>query len=59
MIDAWATFWAWVLVGTAIVFSCLAVAVAIGGFFDIRALLKTMERQHQETEDDQGDAGDE
>ena len=55
MIDGWATFWTWVLVGTAIVFTCLAIAVAIGGFFDIRALLKTIDRQHQEAEEGQDD----
>jgi len=49
MIDAWATFWTWVLIGTTIGFACLAVVVAIGGFFDIGALLKTMDRQHQDT----------
>ena len=53
MIDGWATFWTWVLIGTAIVFTCLAIAVAIGGFFDIRALLKTIDRQHKEAETEQ------
>ena len=53
MIDGWATFWTWVLIGTAIVFTCLAIAVAIGGFFDIRTLLKTIDRQHEEAETEQ------
>ena len=53
MMDGWATFWACVLVGTAIVFSGLAIAVAIGGFFDIRTLLKTIDRQHEDGVEEQ------
>lgn len=55
MIDNWATFWTWVLIITAILFSCLGIVVAIGGFFDIRTLLQTMDRQHQDTEEQGGD----
>jgi|TARA_B100000809_G_scaffold157311_1_gene154552 hypothetical protein len=52
MIDGWVTFWLCVLIGTAIVFSCLTIAVAIGGFFDIRALLRTIDRQHEEEKEE-------
>ena len=53
MIDGWATFWTFVLIGTAILFTCLAVAVAIGSFFDIRTFLKTIDRQHKNAEEEQ------
>ena len=52
MIDGWVTFWLCVLIGTGIVYSCLTIAVAIGGFFDIRELLRTIDRQHEEEEND-------
>ena len=52
MIDGWVTFWLCVLIGPAIVFSCLTIVVAIGGFFDIRALLRTIDRQHEEEKEE-------
>ena len=52
MNDPWVTFWTIVLIGTVSVYSCLAVAVAIGGFFDIRTLLRTIKRQHEEAEEE-------
>ncbi len=46
--DAWATFWGWLLLITLIVFAGLAVVVAIRGFRDLRALLKNVETQEDE-----------
>ena len=41
--DAWATLWGWLLLITLVVFAGLAVVVAIGGFRDLRALLKPVD----------------
>jgi len=40
--DAWATFWAWLLVLGLTLFFVLAVVVSIRGFFDVRALLASI-----------------
>lgn len=55
MNDPWVTFWTFVLISTVSVYSCLAVAVAIGGYFDIRALLRTMDRQHERPDEDEAE----
>ena len=59
MMDAWATFWGWLLVTVLVVFAGLAVAITIGGFFDIKALLATMDARHKSTEQDRPDDADE
>ncbi len=48
--DAWATFWGWLFVLVLIVFAILSVAITIGGFFDVKALFSTMDKQHREEE---------
>jgi len=48
--DSWAIFWGWLLIIVLVIFAVLAVVVTIGGFFDVKALLKTMEKQHDEDE---------
>lgn len=53
----WATFWKWLLIGTSSLFGLLAVAVTIGGFFDVRALFKTSDAEH-EAEESRQDPGD-
>lgn len=44
----WATFWTWTFLIAIIFFAGMAVVVAIGGFFDIRALFRTIREQHEE-----------
>jgi len=44
----WAAFWQWLLVIALILFLGLAVIISIGGFFDIRALFRNIQRQHDE-----------
>ena len=57
MMDAWATFWGWLLITVLVVFACLSIAITIGGFFDIKALLATMDARHKSSEQDgPGDA---
>lgn len=46
--DAWATFWGYLLVVVLVVFAMLAVAITIGGFFDVKSLFASMEKQHEE-----------
>jgi len=43
----WAVFWTWFLVFGLAAFVGLAVVVAIGGLFDIRALFRTLGRRHE------------
>ena len=50
--DAWATFWGWLLVTVLVIFAGLTIAITIGGFFDIKALLATMDAQHKASERD-------
>ena len=45
--DFWIAFWGWLLVVVLLVYSALAVAIAIGGFFDVKEMLTTIDRQHQ------------
>ncbi len=44
--EFWISFWAVLLVVALTIFAALAVVVTIGGFFDVKALLRTIERRH-------------
>jgi hypothetical protein len=44
----WPQFWMWVLLFGLAVFCGLAVVVSIGGVFDIRALFRSIRRQHDQ-----------
>jgi len=44
----WLNFWTGLLIAGVGVFAILAVVVAIGGFFDIRALFRAIDAQHRE-----------
>jgi hypothetical protein len=46
----WITFWGCLLVVVLLVYAMLAVAITIGGFFDVREMLATLEKQHQADE---------
>ena len=46
MNDGWLTLWTVVLVSALTLFTGLAVAVTIGGFVDIRKMLRELRRQH-------------
>jgi hypothetical protein len=58
MMDAWATFWGWLLVTVLVVFAVLSLAIAVGGFFDIKALLATIDARHKPTGQDTADDAD-
>ncbi len=44
----WTVFWAALLAVALTIFAGLAVVVTIGGFFDVKALLRTIDRKHTE-----------
>ena len=50
--DAWASFWGWFLVAVLVVFGLLAVVITIGGFADARALFSSIDKKHDEEQDD-------
>ena len=45
--DNWLTFWKLLLIAAFVLFGVLAIAVTVGGFFDIRAMFKSVDAQHQ------------
>jgi hypothetical protein len=51
--NGWLTLWTTVLIAALTLFTCLTIAVTIGGFIDIRKMLRQIRRQHAErpTED--------
>ena len=50
--DAWTTFWGWLLVIVLVVYAILAITIAIGGFFDVKEMLTTMDDQHKQHNDE-------
>jgi len=53
--DAWAIFWAVVLIVVLIIFTGVSIVVGIGGFSDVKALFRDIDEQHHEddlTDDD-------
>ena len=46
--NAWATFWAGVLLTALVLFTALTIAVTIGGWIDIRKMIRQIRRQHRE-----------
>ena len=50
-VSLWINFWTFTLIATTLIFTCLAVAVAVGGFYDIRSLLRSIEHRHERSED--------
>lgn len=46
--DAWATFWGWLFIFVLVVFALLAVVITIGGFFDVKALFKSIDEQSRD-----------
>lgn len=45
--DAWTTFWGWLLVIVLVIYAGLAIAITIGGFFDVKGMLTTINDQHE------------
>ena len=54
--DAWTTFWGWLLVTVLVIYAGLVIAITIGGFFDVKAMLTTIDDQHKPEDPDGGDA---
>jgi len=47
IVDNWLLFWKLLLIVAFTMFGVLTIVVAIGGFFDIRALFKSVDAQHE------------
>ena len=45
--DAWITFWGWLLIIVLVIYTSLAIAITIGGFFDVKGMLTTIDEQHE------------
>jgi len=45
--NGWLGFWTALLVGGLLTYACLAVAVTIGGFKDIRRMFRALDEQHE------------
>ncbi len=46
--DTWALFWGLLLIVVLVIFAALSVVITIGGFFDVKALFKSIDKQHSE-----------
>ena len=44
----WVSFWSIFFFVSLVIFAGLAVVVTIGGFFNIRSLLKTLKAEHED-----------
>ena len=53
--DTWTTFWGWLLVIVLVIYAGLAIAITIGGFFDVNVMLTTIDDQHNPDGDDAND----
>ena len=50
MNSGWLTLWTIVLVAALVLFTCLTVSVTIGGFVDIRKMIRQLKRQHRDSD---------
>lgn len=51
--DVWEIIWGGLLATVLLVYAILAITIAIGGFFDVKEMLSTMEDQHEELTNDE------
>ena len=45
--DAWADFWRMTFIIAMAIFAVVTVAVSVGGFFDVLAMFRQINRQHE------------
>jgi len=50
----WASIWTFFFFLSLIVFTCLAIVVTIGGFFNIRSLFKDLAKAKEDSQDVEG-----
>ncbi len=56
--NGWISFWTGLLIAGVTLYGALALAVAVGGLFDIRTMLRRLDEQHRESAQEQEkDAG--
>ena len=53
--DFWLSFWTGLLIVAIVAFAGLAVVVSIGGFFDVKALFRSMDKKHAEHSREEND----
>ncbi len=53
--DAWITFWGWLLIIVLVIYAGLAIAITIGGFVDVKGMLTTIDKQHESDDPDSND----
>ena len=53
--DGWILFWKLLLIAVVVIFAGVSLAVAIGGFFDVKAMFKNLDEEHEESRDDTND----
>ncbi len=46
----WINFWSIFFFASLVIFAALAVTVTIGGFFNIRSLLKNLKKAHKQSQ---------
>lgn len=51
MIAIWEMIWFWTLIIVLTVFGILTIVVGIGGYFDVKKLLRSMNERHQDKDD--------
>ena len=49
--EGWILFWKILLIVVVIIFAAISVKVTIGGFFDVKALFKDIDEQHNEDDE--------
>ena len=52
--DAWTTFWGWLLFTVLVIYAGLTIVITIGGFFDVRGMLTTIDDQHESAKHAEG-----
>jgi len=53
--SAWAIFWTILFVAVLILYSILVVVVAIGGFQDIKDMMRSLDQQHTDSDSSAND----
>lgn len=53
--DNWLILWKYLLMGAVSLFAVLALVITVGGFFDVKALFRSVDAQHKEAKHESRD----